>query len=356
MPTASRNWLVILNRSSKHNSGISTLSIPASMEVEYILSDHLGSSSLTTDKYGNKVSEIRYKPWGEIRSYTVTPPANAEDPDYYQMTRYTFTGQYSHVTGFGLMFYNARWYDSSLGRFAQADTIIPGGVQGYDRYAYAFNNPVRYNDPSGHKPCGDGEKWGCGTGKKQDPDKEPYPNWRKHVEKDKPRNGLPTTPYEGPCVSLVCLPTSTLQPTLPTATPTAYNGPAYETSAPPSPYLEINVDIVLSKGDWVDVAIDGITVVADFVTIGALVTGDLPVAAGAEIAGDIVGAVGVVKGGYDIYKNSDASGLASAELGWQIGQTERRLAGAIPVIGTVFDVANLYNDLNPKITIQWITP
>ena len=60
-------------------------SIPASMEVEYILSDHLGSSSLTTDKYGNKVSEIRYKPWGEIRSYTATPPANAQDPDYYQM-------------------------------------------------------------------------------------------------------------------------------------------------------------------------------------------------------------------------------------------------------------------------------
>jgi hypothetical protein len=30
-----------------------------------------------------------YKPWGEIRSYTVTPPANADDPNYYQLTRYT---------------------------------------------------------------------------------------------------------------------------------------------------------------------------------------------------------------------------------------------------------------------------
>jgi hypothetical protein len=51
------------------------------------------------------------------------------------------------------MFYNARWYDSSLGRFAQADSIIPGGVQGYDRYAYTSNNPLRYIDPSGHLPC-----------------------------------------------------------------------------------------------------------------------------------------------------------------------------------------------------------
>ena len=51
------------------------------------------------------------------------------------------------------MFYNARWYDPGLGRFAQADTIIPlqtQGVQAWDRYAGMNNNPVRYNDPSGH--------------------------------------------------------------------------------------------------------------------------------------------------------------------------------------------------------------
>ena len=52
------------------------------------------------------------------------------------------------------MFYNARWYDSQLGRFAQADTIVPGGVQGYDRYAYVNNNPVNGTDPSGHDPAG----------------------------------------------------------------------------------------------------------------------------------------------------------------------------------------------------------
>ena len=48
------------------------------------------------------------------------------------------------------MFYNARWYDSQLGRFTQADSIVPGGVQGYDRYAYVNNNPLRYTDPTGH--------------------------------------------------------------------------------------------------------------------------------------------------------------------------------------------------------------
>ena len=59
--------------------------------------------------------------------------------------------------GFGLMFYNARWYDPAIGRFAQADTMIPGGVQGLDRYAYTNNNPIKYVDPTGHTATqGDG--------------------------------------------------------------------------------------------------------------------------------------------------------------------------------------------------------
>jgi RHS repeat-associated protein len=67
-------------------------------------------------------------------------------------TKYQYTGQYSYEAEFGLYFYNARWYDPVLNRFAQADTVIPSGVQGYDRYAYVNNNPLRYIDPSGHIP------------------------------------------------------------------------------------------------------------------------------------------------------------------------------------------------------------
>ena len=65
-------------------------------------------------------------------------------------TQYQYTGQYSHTADFGLMYYNARWYDPALGRFAQADSIVPPGVQGLDRYAYVNNNPVKYIDPSGN--------------------------------------------------------------------------------------------------------------------------------------------------------------------------------------------------------------
>ncbi|MBK7203037.1 MAG: hypothetical protein IPH87_21300 [Anaerolineae bacterium] len=44
----------------------------------------------------------------------------------------------------GLYFYNARYYDPSLGRFASADTLIPnpGNPQSLNRYSYVLNNPL----------------------------------------------------------------------------------------------------------------------------------------------------------------------------------------------------------------------
>ena len=74
-------------------------------------------------------------------------PTNGLNPG---PSKYTYTGQYSNVDDFGLMFYNARWYDQVTGRFIQADSIVPAGVQGLDRYAYVSNSPVNYTDPTGH--------------------------------------------------------------------------------------------------------------------------------------------------------------------------------------------------------------
>ena len=67
------------------------------------------------------------------------------------MTTKRFTGQY-HEVALGLYFYGARWYDPLLGRFTQADTIIPdpAAPQAFNRYAYTLNNPLRYTDSSGH--------------------------------------------------------------------------------------------------------------------------------------------------------------------------------------------------------------
>ena len=144
--------------------------------LNYLLGDHLGSTSLVTDSAGNKVNEQRYKAWGETR-YTFGG----------EKTRYQYTGQYSYTSDFGLYFYNARWYDSSLGRFAQADTIIPlnQGVQAWDRFAYTNNNPVRYTDPTGHKYCLKDDKCDdnilTGSGKDFFRDYEGYSAWERNI-------------------------------------------------------------------------------------------------------------------------------------------------------------------------------
>ncbi len=78
------------------------------------------STSITADGSGSKISQLRYKTWGEIR-YTSGTTA----------TKYTYTGQYSNVADFGLMFYDAHWYDPTIGRFVQPDTVVPDGVQGW---------------------------------------------------------------------------------------------------------------------------------------------------------------------------------------------------------------------------------
>jgi len=124
-----------------HLAGATRLAVRTNGTLSYLLTDHLGSTSLTTDSAGSVVSELRYTAWGEVRYQSGTTPTN-----------YTYTGQYSNVPDFGLMFYNARWYDPAIGRFAQADTDVPAsqGVQAYDRYAYTNNNPLRYTDPDGH--------------------------------------------------------------------------------------------------------------------------------------------------------------------------------------------------------------
>jgi RHS repeat-associated protein len=109
--------------------------------VEYLFSDHLGSSSLVTNSSFVKTSEMRYTAWGKPRSITGTIAANA----------FTYTGQRQEA-GIALNFYNARWYDPNIAHFAQTDIMVsePGNSKTWDRYAYVNNNPVRYSDPSGH--------------------------------------------------------------------------------------------------------------------------------------------------------------------------------------------------------------
>ena len=55
------------------------------------------------------------------------------------------------VDATGLIHMNGRIYDPELGRFLSPDPNIPepGNTQAFNRYAYVYNNPLSYTDPSG---------------------------------------------------------------------------------------------------------------------------------------------------------------------------------------------------------------
>jgi RHS repeat-associated protein len=106
-----------------------------------LLSDHLGSTSITATSSGGLSSELRYMPWGGNRFTAGTTP-----------TSFRYTGQ-REDSYINLYWYGSRWYDQSLGRFIQPDTIVPDAVQGvqaWDRFAYVNNSPTNKVDPSGH--------------------------------------------------------------------------------------------------------------------------------------------------------------------------------------------------------------
>jgi RHS repeat-associated protein len=104
----------------------------------------LGSTAITVNGEGTaEVGELRYYAYGETRYSSGSTP-----------TSYRFTGQ-REDSYIKLIHMGARWYDAQIGRFVSADTIIPdpSNPQSLNRFAYVLNNPLRFIDPSGHKPC-----------------------------------------------------------------------------------------------------------------------------------------------------------------------------------------------------------
>ena len=83
------------------------------MSQWFELADHLGSTAVVANSSGGKTGELRCYAWGETRCEWGSLP-----------TTYRYTGQRLEA-GLGLYYYRARWYDPALGRFIQADTIVP---------------------------------------------------------------------------------------------------------------------------------------------------------------------------------------------------------------------------------------
>ncbi|MBD3204376.1 hypothetical protein GF327_08855, partial [Candidatus Woesearchaeota archaeon] len=113
---------------------------------KWILTDHLGSATVTTNSIGEIVENTSYEPFGEILS-------GGEESRYdYEAKEFDDTiGEYD---------FHFRMYKPDWGIFAKPDTLIQGTYrpQTLNRYSFEQNNPYYYVDPTGHFYCA---PYGC---------------------------------------------------------------------------------------------------------------------------------------------------------------------------------------------------
>lgn len=127
----------------------------------YLHRDHLGSVTSITDAGGALIERSGFDPWGKRTDYSSwAPPVPAQfvpggsgagGTTYaVNSTKRGYTG-HEQIDELGFIHMNGRIYDPEIGKFLSADPTMqfPESTQGFNRYAYAGNNPLTNVDPSG---------------------------------------------------------------------------------------------------------------------------------------------------------------------------------------------------------------
>ena len=98
------------------------------------------------DSNGNSVVQYVYDAWGNCTVSTTSSQTLA------QINPFRYRGYFYDVET-GLYFLKTRYYDPTIGRFINMDSINYAdteSINGLNLYAYCGNNPVMYVDPTGH--------------------------------------------------------------------------------------------------------------------------------------------------------------------------------------------------------------
>ena len=116
--------------------------------ITYFHYDNLGSTRLMTDREGKITFDQDYLPFGGD-----LPKVGQVEVQNDSNEGHKYTGQ-QEVVSIGLYYYGARYYDPEIGRFITEDSYRGelNNPQSQNLYIYVMNNPLRYVDPSGHRP------------------------------------------------------------------------------------------------------------------------------------------------------------------------------------------------------------
>ncbi|WP_294251856.1 RHS repeat-associated core domain-containing protein [uncultured Chryseobacterium sp.] len=122
---------------------------------KYLHKDYLGSILAISDEAGNKLEQRHYDAWGNFTHLRVGNGAVVTDKaTILNLARGLLTDRgytsHEHLLDVGLIHMNGRLYDPLLRRFLNADENIQDShnTQIYNKYGYAVNNPLMYNDPN----------------------------------------------------------------------------------------------------------------------------------------------------------------------------------------------------------------
>ena len=122
-----------------------------SRAVYHALTNAQGDVVALYNSAGNLVAQYEYDAWGNTLS--VKDALGVAITAWYNIAvanPIRYRGYY-YDKDLGLYYLQSRYYDSTIGRFINADGYVSTGqgVTGHNMFAYCNNNPVMYSDPSG---------------------------------------------------------------------------------------------------------------------------------------------------------------------------------------------------------------
>jgi RHS repeat-associated protein len=118
-----------------------------------VYADYLGSITKVVFGTNQVVAEQNFDAWGRQRDpdnwNTYLPVGSTPTTPAWLYRGYT---GHEMLPQFSLINMNGRMYDPVAGRMLSPDNYVstPLGSQGYNRYIYAMNNPLKFTDPDGN--------------------------------------------------------------------------------------------------------------------------------------------------------------------------------------------------------------